>query len=45
MTSFYNLKLHGYKVLNKNKMGYCCSWIIPSLRAHLKSQGDYVTMG
>ncbi len=70
LTSFDNLKLHGYKIINKNKtnkwavvvhgytsegelvsskakhlyeMGY--NILIPDLRAHGKSDGDYIGMG
>lgn len=70
LTSFDELKLHGYEVLNKNKtnkwaivvhgytsegelvsskakyfydMGY--NVLVPDLRAHGKSEGDYIGMG
>ncbi|RDY29363.1 alpha/beta hydrolase [Romboutsia weinsteinii] len=70
MNSFDDLKLHGYKMMNKNKtnkwavvvhgytsegettsskakhlydMGY--NVLIPDLRAHGKSEGDYIGMG
>ena len=70
LTSFDNIKLHGYKIINENKtnkwavvvhgytsegnlvsskakplydMGY--NILIPDLRAHGKSEGEYIGMG